>query len=183
MFHVHSFPPVETPDARVLVLGTMPGKMSLHAQQYYAHPRNSFWRIAGEILGFEAGSVYEHRVSSLAASGVALWDVLQSCSRGGSLDSAIDRDSMIFNDFAAFFARHRAIHRVCFNGAKAESLYLRHIQPLVASTTEVEYLRLPSTSPAHAGKSFLEKLGAWSAISPNERLPGHPFSHFTTTTF
>ncbi len=166
MSHIHGFPPVATPAARVLVLGTMPGKASLRAQRYYAHPRNSFWKIVGEILGFDPGCDYGHKLSSLVAADLALWDVLQSCARASSLDSDIDRESVVTNDFAAFFAGHPGIRRVCFNGAAAERLYLRHVRPSVACPAEIEHIRLPSTSPANAGICYAEKLRAWRVIAP-----------------
>jgi TDG/mug DNA glycosylase family protein len=164
--HVHGFPPIARPEARVLVLGTMPGKVSLQQQQYYAHPRNAFWRIAGEILGFEAGAAYEARTASLAAAGIALWDVLQTCTRASSLDSDIVPDSIVPNDFAGFFAQHPGIHRVCFNGATAASLYMTHVLPLLAHVQAHEHVRLPSTSPANAGMPFAEKRRIWQAIAP-----------------
>lgn len=164
MMHVCSFPPIATADARILILGTMPGKESLRQQQYYAHPKNAFWRIIGEILGFDAGKPYEHRTASLSASGIALWDVLQSCTRESSLDSDIDRGTVVPNDFAAFFASHPHIRRICFNGATAEDLFRRYVRPLLAQHAHMEYVRLPSTSPAHAAISYAEKLRAWQAI-------------------
>ncbi len=181
--YVHSFSPIENADSQVLVLGTMPGKMSLQTQQYYAHPRNAFWKIAGAILGFDADGAYQLRCSSLAASGVALWDVLKSCTRESSLDADIDRDSIVLNDFATFFASHPQIRRVCFNGAQAEALFRRcyldsnrkHVQPSIADLVEsaavtIDYLRLPSTSPANAATSFAEKLRAWQIIAPGAPL-------------
>ena len=163
--HVHSFPPIENADARVLILGSMPGKVSLHARQYYAHPMNAFWRITGDILGFDASGAYEARASWLVAAGIALWDVLQSCTRESSLDSDIVSGSIVLNDFEAFFANHRHIRKVCFNGAKAANLYSRRVRPLVAGPPACEYVRLPSTSPAHASMRFAEKLRAWRAIA------------------
>jgi TDG/mug DNA glycosylase family protein len=160
--HVHGFPPIASPDARVLVLGTMPGVASLQAKQYFAHPKNAFWRIAGEVLGFDAGAPYEARASSLMAAGIALWDVLQSCTRPGSLDA--DIADGVPNDFATFFAAHPGVRRVCFNGAKAEALYAQHVRPRVPGPPACEYLRLPSTSPANAGVSLADKLRAWQAI-------------------
>ncbi len=163
--HVHSFPPIARAGARVLILGTMPGKVSLRERQYYAHPRNAFWRIAGEIFGFDAQVAYRTRASSLAASGVALWDVLKSCTRASSLDSDIVGTSIVPNDLATFLAGHPRICRVCFNGAKAERLYMRHVRPLLDGHAEITYLRLPSTSPAHASIPFSRKLRAWRAIA------------------
>lgn len=143
----------------------MPGKESLRKQQYYAHPKNAFWRIVGEILGFDAESPYELRAASLSASGVALWDVLQSCTRESSLDSDIDRGTLVPNDFAPFFARHTHIRRVCFNGAAAEDLFRRYVRPRLPDQSKVEYVRLPSSSPANAAIPYVEKLRAWRVIA------------------
>jgi TDG/mug DNA glycosylase family protein len=163
--HVHSFPPIANSDARVLVLGTMPGIASLRAGQYYVHPRNSFWRIVGEILGFDPGSAYEARAASLVASQVALWDVLHSCTRESSLDSDIQPDTIVPNDFASFFARHQKIRRVCFNGATAANLYTKHVLPALENPAVFDHVRLPSTSPAHARMPFAEKVRAWRVIA------------------
>jgi TDG/mug DNA glycosylase family protein len=156
---VQGFAPVAAPGARVLVLGSMPGVASLRQARYYAHPRNAFWPIAASVLGFDAGLDYAGRLQALQASGVALWDVLQACERPGSLDADIRNHTLVTNDFAAFLSRHPAIVRVCFNGAKAAALYRRHVLPGLA--VRLEYLDLPSTSPAHAAASYDEKLAAW----------------------
>ncbi|WP_173052168.1 DNA-deoxyinosine glycosylase [Candidatus Nitrotoga sp. AM1P] len=163
--HIHSFPPIETNNSRILILGTMPGKASLQAQQYYAHPRNVFWKIISEILGVKDVNSYEARTSSIVAARIALWDVLKSCRRESSLDSDIDHDTIMLNDFASFFKNHPHIHRVCFNGAKAESLYMKLVQPFLQTSSNIKYIRLPSTSPANATTSFDKKLGAWKAIA------------------
>jgi TDG/mug DNA glycosylase family protein len=161
MSRVRSFAPLAHRSARVLILGSMPGVRSLEAGQYYAHPQNAFWRVLGTILGFDAGAPYELRVEALKASNIALWDVLHSCVRPGSLDSAIERGTRVPNDFAAFFRRHPALELVCFNGAEAERSFRIH----VARSLEIDglrYARLPSTSPAHT-MSFADKLTAWRA--------------------
>ena len=162
---IRGFAPIARPSARLLILGSMPSAASLAAGEYYAHPRNQFWRIAGAICGFEPGAPYARRTSALAAAGIALWDVVGSCVRPGSLDAAIDDDTIVPNDFAGFLARHRQIARVCFNGRKAESAWRRHVQPQLPPTRTLDYWLLPSTSPAHAGMSYLRKLQIWrSAI-------------------
>ncbi len=142
----------------------MPGAASLAAGQYYAHPRNAFWRITGEILGFDPRSPYPARARALRASGVALWDVLHSCVRRGSLDTMIENDSEIANDFRAFFRAHPRIETVFFNGAKAQASYRRHA--LAGIKVPLRYRRLPSTSPAHASLAYARKLAAWRAILP-----------------
>jgi TDG/mug DNA glycosylase family protein len=161
MSRVRSFAPLAHPSARVLILGSMPGVRSLEAGQYYAHPQNAFWRVMGTILGFDAQAPYEDRVEALKTSGIALWDVLHSCVRPGSLDSAIEHGSRVPNDFAGFFQRHPAVEQVCFNGAEAERSFRLHV--LVGLGIEsLRYVRLPSTSPAYT-MSFADKLMAWRA--------------------
>jgi hypoxanthine-DNA glycosylase len=165
MAHVRGFPPIARPDARILILGSMPSRESLARQQYYAHPRNAFWPVVTQLLGIDAES-YPERSAALARRGVALWDVLQACFRSGSLDSAIDDRSIVTNDFPAFFDAHPDIRRVFFNGAKAEAVYRRHVLPLLAEpAAALPLLRLPSTSPAHAGMSLAQKTTAWRAIT------------------
>jgi hypoxanthine-DNA glycosylase len=161
---IRSFDPIARRDARTLILGSMPGAASLAAGRYYAHPRNAFWRIMAELLGFDPQAPYATRARALCAARVALWDVLHSCVRRGSLDTMIVNDSEVANDFRAFFRAHPRIDTVCFNGAKAEASYRRHVLPGIAAG--FRYVRLPSTSPAHAGLSYARKLAAWRAILP-----------------
>ncbi len=157
---IRSFPPIADRNARVLVLGSMPGRASLEARQYYAHRQNAFWRILGRLLGFEPKAPYAARIRALKRARIAVWDVLHSCVREGSLDTMIEDETA--NDFRAFFRSHRAITHVFFNGAKAEASYRRHV--LDAIEFPLRYRRLPSTSPAHASLPFPHKLAAWRAI-------------------
>lgn len=157
------FLPVAAPDARILILGSMPGQASLTAGRYYAHPRNAFWPIIGELFGFSPDLPYLQRLQLLQAAGIALWDVIAACERSGSLDADIVPDSVRANDFAAFFAVHRKIHDVFFNGAAAEQAFRRHVMPGL-SVVGVSFRRLPSTSPAHAAQGYAQKLAAWSVI-------------------
>jgi len=154
---LESFPPVAARDARVLVLGSMPGDASLRAQRYYAHPRNAFWPIMAEVVGFDVELPYERRLAALKRGGVALWDVLRRCARRGSLDSDIEKGSMQLQDFAAFFAEHRGLRAVLCNGGTSFRLFTRG----VACALPVE--QLPSTSPAFAAMKFDAKLAAWRA--------------------
>ncbi|MEN1679453.1 MAG: DNA-deoxyinosine glycosylase [Planctomycetota bacterium] len=158
-----SFPPIAAPDARLLILGSMPGVASLEAGEYYAHPRNAFWPIMGELFGARPELPYAERCRRLQASGVAVWDVLRECRREGSLDSAIDRGSEVANDFRSLFHRCPRIVRVSFNGQKAEAAFRRHVLPGLdpALSVRLTLIRLPSTSPAHAGRSSEQKLAEW----------------------
>ena len=157
-----SFEPIAISSARILILGSMPGEASLKAGQYYAHTRNTFWKIMGELIGFDPQAPYAQRVAALKLAGIALWDVLHSCYREGSLDSAIKNDSIVVNDFNAFLAQHPHITSVCFNGAAAAQCYQKHVLP-TCKHTAIHYTRLPSTSPAHAALSFEQKVMAWRA--------------------
>jgi TDG/mug DNA glycosylase family protein len=166
MLAIESFPYIANTDCHTLILGTMPGKISLAQQRYYAHPRNAFWPIIGALFDIDPHSDYSHRTVQLAAKNIAVWDVLQSCVRAGSLDAAIETTSIVPNDIAAFLNTHRAVQRICFNGATAAKLFRRHVQPLLGSgVNHIEYLALPSTSPAHAGMRYEEKLRAWRVIT------------------
>jgi TDG/mug DNA glycosylase family protein len=161
---VCSFPPVAAPDARLLILGSMPGKASLAANQYYAHPRNLFWPIMGELFGAGLELPYEERLEALRSEGVALWDVLKECFRVSALDSDIVEASIVANDFANFFARHTQIRHVFFNGAKAEQAFRRYALPTLAHLPPIELIRLPSTSPANAAISLAARLAQWREI-------------------
>ena len=161
MPRVRSFEPIEDGKAEILILGSMPGRASLAARQYYAHPQNAFWRIAAELLEFDRASPYAERVRALKAARIALWDVLHSCDREGSLDARIENG--VANDFRAFFRTHGKIRRVFFNGAKAEATFKRHVLPEIDGSA-LSFRRLPSTSPANASMSAARKLRAWRAI-------------------
>lgn len=165
MSRVQSFPPIARPDARILILGSMPGTASLAAGQYYAHERNAFWPVMAALLGFDAAAPYPERVGALQAAQVAVWDVLQACTRPGSLDSRIEKDSLIMNDFAGFLDSHPLVAAIFFNGSTAENCFRRQVLPQLGGRG-LHYARLPSTSPAHASLSLAQKCEAWRAILP-----------------
>jgi len=160
---VQGFPPVADRRAEILVLGSMPGVISLTAGEYYANPHNAFWRIMAALLDFDEGLDYARRIRAMKAARIALWDVLGTCERRGSGDAAIDGGSVVVNGFAAFFRRHPRVRRVYFNGAAAEALYRRHVPPGIGPDP-VDCRRLPSTSPAHATLPFARKLAAWRVV-------------------
>ncbi|MCC7049478.1 MAG: DNA-deoxyinosine glycosylase [Alphaproteobacteria bacterium] len=156
------FAPQADRQARVLILGSMPGLASLRAGQYYAHPRNAFWRIMGDLVGAGPDLPYAERLAALDRAGIALWDVLAECVRPGSLDSAIRSKSAKVNKFAAFFEEHPRIERVLFNGAKAEQCFHRLVDRALLPA-HLAYRRLPSTSPAHAATPLAQKIAEWRA--------------------
>lgn len=153
---LHGLGPIVGEGAHTLILGNMLSVMSVASQQYYGNPRNAFWRITGELFGFSADDPYDDRTRALVAAGVAVWDVLKSCRREGSLDSAVEPDSMVPNDFGDLFVAHPGIRRIFFNGAAAEKNFNR----LVRDVPDVRYQRLPSTSPAQTMR-YENKFAAW----------------------
>jgi hypoxanthine-DNA glycosylase len=162
--HSSGFPPVAHADATVLILGTLPGQISLQVQQYYAQPKNVFWKVMGELVGAHPGLPYQERLQRLIEHGIALWDVCAAATRPGSLDACIDTGTVVANQFDQFFGDHPGLVLVCFNGATAETLYRRHVLPNLPEQYGITYVGLPSTSPAHAAMSFAEKLAKWSVI-------------------
>lgn len=160
------FPPIADKNATVLILGSMPGEASLNQKQYYAHPQNKFWYIMGEILSMDSSITYKRKQKTVAKAGIAVWDVLKSCKREGSLDSSIENNSVITNDFESFYSNHTNIKHVFFNGTKAEKEYNKHVVPKISHKhSHIEYYRLPSTSPAMAMLSKEQKLAEWMIIS------------------
>jgi TDG/mug DNA glycosylase family protein len=159
------FPPIAASDARVLILGSLPGQVSLQQRQYYAQPHNAFWRIMGALFGAGLELPYAERTRRLLDARVALWDVCRAAVRPGSLDAAIDLTTVVPNDFETFFAAHRAIRLVCLNGGTAARLYTKLVLPgLPVPVRQLPMERLPSTSPAHASLRFAQKLERWQLV-------------------
>lgn len=158
------FPPIAADDARVLVLGSVPGQRSLDAGQYYAHPHNAFWFIIENLFAPQQGMDYPARCRLLLQSRVALWDVLQAAVRPGSLDSAIVSGSEVANDLAGFLDRHAGITTIFFNGRTAQALFKKHVLPGLPPEVRLQLIGLPSTSPAHASLSKAAKLEAWRVL-------------------
>jgi double-stranded uracil-DNA glycosylase len=157
------FESVSRADARVLILGTFPSSVALKRREYYAQPRNAFWRIAEKLAGASPELSYEIRKLRLIEKGIALWDVCASAQRSGSSDSAIQ--ICIPNDFRSFLEVHTRIGLVCFNGAKADRLYRGKVLPgLPCDLRKIPLRRLPSTSSAYARMSFDQKLQSWNVV-------------------
>jgi TDG/mug DNA glycosylase family protein len=152
------FAPVARSDARILILGSLPSRRSLDADEYYAHPQNSFWRIMSELV--QATGDYEQRCAAVKKSGIALWDVLAESFRPGSLDADIDMATARINDFSNFFKSHQSVKLICFNGKKAAQIFVREGASI---DINIRMQTLPSTSPAHASMSYAEKLAEWRA--------------------
>ena len=158
---LHSFAPSAAPDARVLILGSMPGGESLRRQQYYAHPRNAFWPIMGALFGFSPELPYPERLEWLKKHHVALWDSLAGCERDGSLDSNI-RDPEP-NDIPGLLRECPSIRTVFCNGT-ASFRFLKKYHAELFGRPDLTIVRLPSTSPAAAVFSFGEKLAQWRTV-------------------
>jgi double-stranded uracil-DNA glycosylase len=162
---ITGFAPIASPDAEILILGSIPSIKSLEQNQYYGHPRNAFWSIMGELFCFDKNLEYEKRTELLIKNKIALWDVLKGCERKGSLDSAIKTESVITNDFQKFFAYHQSIKKVFFNGTKAESEFKKRVLPAISKEYQnMQYMRIPSTSPAMASLSKSAKLAEWNIV-------------------
>lgn len=148
-----SFEPVYTPEARVLIVGSMPSVKSLEDAQYYAHPRNAFWPVMFDVFGQEPTQDYEVKKALIREHGLALWDVAEACEREGSLDSNM-RD-ITYNDFARLFRSCPHIRTVLCNGGTAHALFLKS-----GYGQENQVIRMPSTSPAYT-MAYAKKLEIW----------------------
>lgn len=169
------FRPVADRNARLLILGTLPSVESLRQGQYYAKKQNSFWKIMGELVGASPDLPYEKRLERLTENHIALWDVCASAHRKGSLDAAIQSPRP--NDFCTFFKTHKNIERITFNGQPAEKLFSRYVKPELPEHIKLlPYIILPSTSPAHAGMRYEDKLLRW-----REGILGTWHTHTTNT--
>lgn len=154
-----AFDPVVDANTRLLILGSLPGDTSLAAAQYYAHPRNAFWRLAGGVIGRDlVGLSYPDRLSTLMAAGVGLWDVVASAERRGSLDAAIRNPEAA--DLDRLVDGLPALRAVAFNGAAAARFGRRRLTP----RPHVALIDLPSSSPAHA-RPLAEKQMGWSPLA------------------
>jgi double-stranded uracil-DNA glycosylase len=154
----HSFPPVIGIAPCALILGTLPGEESLRQVRYYAHPRNLFWPIVHALFGARPSFAYEERLAFVIERRIALWDVCARAERRASLDTEIKQE--VPNAIDALLDANPRIRTIAFNGGTARRLYDRHF----IRRPGITYLHLPSTSPAHASRSFIEKLALWQPL-------------------
>ena len=155
---IQSFPSISDSNAKILILGTIPGAQSLALSEYYGNRRNHFWQLLFTIFNEPYCTDYQAKKNVILKNHIALWDVLQACEREGSLDSAILKE--IPNDFKDFLKAHPHITHIFFNGQQAAKFFKKY------ATIENHYtlVTLPSTSPANAGFSFERKLVAWEKL-------------------
>ncbi len=159
MNECHSFSASLNQNCRILILGSMPGEVSLQKQQYYAHPQNRFWPMICSILDNpKVPESYEERLQLLLMHNIGLWDSLAFCERSGSLDSAIKHEQA--NDFPALFKNHPQIEKICFNGTKAFQSFKKYYKDLLQDSQK-RFIALPSTSPANARWQMPKLMEAW----------------------
>ena len=161
---VHSFEPIIGRDPRVLILGSMPGVISLQAVEYYANPRNAFWKIVAELFELDIDCSYELRVQQISELPIVLWDTLRACQRSGSLDSSILRQQIEANDIRGLLEQYSGLRAIIFNGAASEKYFNQLVKLHLPANRELALLRMPSTSPANAGMKFEQKLLAWRRL-------------------
>ena len=167
---MNAFAPIISFNPKVLILGSMPSRVSLSEQQYYGNSNNAFWWIMSELLGFSLELDYLSRVDKLKSSPFSVWDVLSDCERPGSLDANIVKASEVPNDIEGFLKIHSDVSLLAFNGAAAKTIFLRHNVIHVDSLqrqSPPEMVQLPSTSPAYASMKKDEKLRLWAQAFEN----------------
>ncbi|GGP01598.1 DNA-deoxyinosine glycosylase [Cloacibacterium rupense] len=158
MQKISSFPPIINKDSKILILGSIPGVKSLEMQQYYAHPQNKFWKIICEIFNEDFTIDYTERIKILEKHYIALWDVIDSCERKGSLDSEIRNEEA--NKIEELLQNFPNIKAVFCNGQKSH----KNLIKILGKNFRLPIVVLPSTSPAYAGLSYFEKLKSWFII-------------------
>lgn len=155
--------PLYQPNAKILILGSMPGQASLHCQQYYGHPRNQFWPMLQQLFAIDVSLDYPGRCQQALQAQVALWDVIGHCQRAGSLDSAIVGSSIRFNPLIEFCQQLPDLQQIWLNGGKAAQSFRQYQRQRAKPwpDRQISVHQLPSTSPAHASLTFDQKLQLW----------------------
>lgn len=157
MSRITSFPAIVDEQSEILILGSVPGVKSLEMQQYYAHPQNQFWKIMFHLFDKEFSSDYKRKIALLKKNKIALWDVIESCERKGSLDTEIRNE--IDNNIPELIDNHPNIKTIFCNGQKS----YKNLIKILGKDFKIPILVLPSTSPLHTIK-FEEKLESWKVI-------------------
>ena len=158
MQKISSFPPIINNESKILILGSIPGVKSLEMQQYYAHPQNKFWKIIFELFNEKFTKDYDERIKILEKHHIALWDVIDTCERKGSLDSEIRNEEA--NKIEELLQNFPNIKAIFCNGQKS----YKNLQKILGKKFRLPIIVLPSTSPAHAGLSYFDKLKSWYII-------------------
>ena len=164
MSAVHSFEPLIGTNPKILILGSMPGAISLQAAQYYGNPHNAFWPIMAELFGVDSNQAYAKRIHQIYQLPVIIWDTLKTCHRAGSLDSSIQQHQLEANNIPVLLRQFPHIILIAFNGAAAEKYFKQLVKPSLPDDRRIDMIRLPSTSPANAGMRFADKLAAWRQL-------------------
>lgn len=154
---ISSFPPIINHDSEILILGSIPGVKSLEKQQYYGHPQNKFWKIIFELFHEEFTDDYAEKIKILKKHRIALWDVIDSCERKGSLDSEIRNEEA--NKIEDLLENHQNIKAIFCNGGKS----YKNLQKILGKNFRLPIYQMPSTSPLHT-VSFEKKLEDWKKI-------------------
>lgn len=154
---ISSFPPIITETSKILILGSVPGVKSLQMQQYYAHPQNHFWKIIFELLDEDFTEDYLAKTEIIRKNNIALWDVIDTCEREGSLDTKIRNEE--HNDITKMLRDHPAIRAIFCNGQKS----FKNLKKILGTESEIPVFVLPSTSPLHT-IPFDKKLNGWEII-------------------
>ena len=158
MQKISSFPPIINYESKILILGSIPGMKSLEMKQYYAHPQNKFWKIICELFHEELTTYYTERIKILEKYHVALWDVIDTCERKGSLDSEIRNEEA--NKIGELLHSYPNINAVFCNGQKS----YKNLQKILPKDFHLPIIVLPSTSPAHASLRYEVKLKSWKMV-------------------
>ncbi|MCP4430140.1 MAG: DNA-deoxyinosine glycosylase [Gammaproteobacteria bacterium] len=164
MVLVHSFEPIIGNKPRIIILGSMPGVVSLQAVQYYANPRNAFWSIMADLFAIEIDCDYEDRIKQISHHPVILWDTIKACHRPGSLDSKIQNYQLEANNIPSLLNQYSEISLVACNGATSEKYFNKLVKTQLPDDRDITIKRLPSTSPANAGMTYEQKLCKWQVI-------------------
>ncbi|MGZ5284278.1 MAG: DNA-deoxyinosine glycosylase [Kaistella sp.] len=154
---ISSFPPIITETSKILILGSVPGVKSLQMQQYYAHPQNHFWKIIFELLDQDFTEDYLAKTEIIRKNNIALWDVIDTCEREGSLDTKIRNEE--HNDITKMLRDHPSIRAIFCNGQKS----FKNLKKILGKESEIPVFVLPSTSPLHT-IPFYKKLNGWEII-------------------